>query len=212
MGRAEDEQIVHTAIENYMRVFTASKQQAEHAHRIVSEGSTAEVAAIAEALHSDPENFRGALLSDLFNEPNLGIAASIATVYSKDILPGRSIHVRTQKLKSAYDQWVSADETVFPDLHKDLGERGVWMISNESQAVRDRAKRFVAMFCATDELRPRASFAVRDELALLMLDDSREDHYRIIEFLRHHKGGKLTSAQLNFFLEGGILSLSGGAL
>jgi hypothetical protein len=212
--RAENEAVVFAAIEKDKSLFAVQGPHLERAKQLIHDGDDAQVEAIALALISDPENFRGAMIKDLFNEDNLDIVSTIATVYSPDIHPGRSRHYRAQSIKTAYIQYIASDESRFPDLsrHKDIRDYEIWTISNEDEPVRNRAKRFVAMFCAIEALSPRAENDVRWRLTEIMLDDTRSDHDPIIEFLRQNNRGSVTLEQLEFVISGGPASMSGGAL
>jgi hypothetical protein len=212
--RTENEAVILAAIEKDKGVFALKGPHLEKAQQLIHEGDDAQIEAIALALISDPENFRGAMLKDLFNEDDLDIVSTIATVYSPDIHPGRSRHYRAQSIKTAYVQYVASDESRFPDLsrHKDIRDYAIWTICKESEPVRNRAKRFVSMFCAIEAFSPRAENDVRWRLTEIMLDDRRTDHDRIIGFLRQNNQGNVTREQLEFVVSGGPAAMSVGAL
>jgi hypothetical protein len=210
--RDDDERVICAAING--GIFEVNRARIQNAESLVRAGTDAEVRAIADALRLDPEGFNGTFLQSMYIEDNLDFAATLATVYSPDIDPGRSRHFRMQAMKGAYIYYVAADESAYPHLrrNKDLADHPIWSITNESQTLRKRARRFVAMTCAVNGLTPRASLEVEEALRAIMLDDTRDDHYTIIEFLRQNNRRNVTLEQLEFVISGGPTAMSVGAL
>lgn len=213
--RKAHQEVILAAIDSYDGVFSATGPVREKAKRRIENGKDEEVAAIALAILSDPDNFKGALLKDLFKEEDLLIVSTVATVYSPDIHPGRSRHFRLQALKTAYVQYVAVDEayfesgfhhTEYSDLVGDNSK--YWEIATRSEMLKERARRCVAMYC---ELTPKHS-AIKRRLTEMMLDEKRTDHYFIIDFLRANRDNSITLEQLEFVASGGTVAVSGGVL
>lgn len=212
LTRAENEATINVVINE--RIFESNSSFIENAEMLVRTGTDAEISAIADAIRSDPSGFRGSFMHALFHQNTVDVTATLATVYSPDVHPGRSIHFRAQAMKTAYIHYVAADKSAYPELiDKNLEEDNeLWTISNAEETLRARAKRFVAMTCAINDFKPRASLEFRTALSDIMLDDERTDHEEVINFLRAAKGECVTLPQLEFFITGGAQSISGGAL
>lgn len=209
--RDDDERVIRTAING--GVFEVNRARIQNAESLVRAGTDAEVRAIADALRLD-EKFTGSFLLSMYIEENLDFAATLATIYSPDIHAGRSGHFRVQAMKNAYIYYVAADESAYPHLrhHKDLSDHPIWSIANMDPTIRNRAQRFVAMTCAVNGLKPRTSPEIENTLRGFMLDDTRDDHYAVIEFLRANQDKNLTLEQLQFVVSGGPVAVSAGAL
>lgn len=160
--------------------------------------------ALVEASDSEIELIAGAVQFEGYREM-LGNAvvdaddtASIGAVYDPTILLEGSVHRRL----SQYFIAINAAHTYMRGPISN-----VWELYNEPQEVRDKAKRYVAIYCAVTIGGMRKP---SNDIADLALNANDDDYEKILTALRNDR--EATLEQINFILDGGPSAISAGAL
>lgn len=175
----------------------------KHGFAIVSEyrlsralihSTETEVQLLAEA--TQLEGFNSMLLNA---EDDPDDTVSIAIVYDPDIeFEGATVNMKVIKyltaIGAAHDYMRGPSDTT-------------WQLSEESEATRAKAKRYVAVYCAVNA---DGLHKPTNDIADLALNASDEDYGMILAVLRHDSAA--TMERINFVLDGGPSAISAGAL
>lgn len=174
----------------------------QDAYSAVGSASSLEVKAVAAVLPMD--GFSDLFAASVVFPCSLREIAAIAAVYDPELYWGEHPKTRIKRISSVIqlaDRWINENKPT---------ERFGGNLANEDEIVRIKVRRFVAAHHAmVNQYNTVEDQNVSDCLRRI-LDDSHDDHDRIIGLLRSQPG--LTLAQIDFVLTGGLETISEGAL